>query len=80
MILEEKWIRESAVFAAGSTYFCEKRILRNKKQVMREDCVCSVNTALSNYGLDFKMNVGQVKRWLESATCTKSTEVVSAQD
>ena len=46
----------------------------------REDCVRSVNTALSNYGLDFKINVGQVKRWLESATCTKSTEVVSAQD
>ena len=67
--------------AAGRTYLREERKrLRDKKQVTREDCVRSNNAALSKNGLDFIINVGQIKHWLESSTCIKSTGVVSVQD
>ena len=80
-ILNMKWMRESAVFTAGSLYQCRKsKKLRNNKHVRREDYVGSVNTALFNYGLDLRININRVKYLLKSPMCIQTTKVVVGQN
>ena len=63
-----------------ATTYVKNKNVRTKNKVTREDCVRSVNTALSAYGLVFQITINQVKLWLGPRKCAQTTVVVAAQD